>query len=73
VIPGLASYKCVSIQFVVGYAMRHFHFIADHMDKGHVDPKTIITNQVALTDMPAMMETLRGSNSETKVHVTMAG
>jgi (R,R)-butanediol dehydrogenase/meso-butanediol dehydrogenase/diacetyl reductase len=39
------------------------------MDKGHVDPKTIITNNIQLDELPAMMATLRGANDETKVHV----
>ncbi len=69
VMPALGSMKCVTIQFLVGYEMRDFRYIADQMDKGHVDPKTIITNNIALDDLPAMMATLRGANNETKVHV----
>jgi threonine dehydrogenase-like Zn-dependent dehydrogenase len=68
-IPGLASFKCLSIQFIVGYSMKEFTYVADQMDKGHCDPKAIITNDIALDALPAMMETLRGPNSETKVHV----
>jgi L-iditol 2-dehydrogenase len=71
VIPGMASYKCASIQFAVGYSMKEFHYIADQMDKGHVDPKAIITNDVPLVDLPRVMELLRGPNEETKVHVCM--
>jgi L-iditol 2-dehydrogenase len=71
-IPGIASYKCLSIQFVVGYTMRDFTYVAEQLDKGHCDPKAIITNDIALDALPAMMETLRGPNSETKVHVVMA-
>ena len=71
VIPGMASYKCASIQFAVGYSMKEFLYIADQMDKGHTDPKMIITNDIPLLDLPAMMQTLRGSNAETKVHVCM--
>ncbi|MEZ5742317.1 MAG: alcohol dehydrogenase catalytic domain-containing protein [Sphingomonadaceae bacterium] len=71
VIPGLAAYKGATIQFAVGYGMRHFHYIADQMDKGHVDPKAIVTNEIPLAALPEMMATLRGSNNETKVHVTM--
>ncbi len=41
------------------------------MDKGHVDPKTIISNDIPLVDLPDMMKTLRGSHNETKVHVCM--
>ncbi len=69
VIPAVASYKCASIQFSVGYSMREFIYIADQMDKGHCDPKAIITNEISLDAMPGMFDTLRGPNSETKVHV----
>jgi L-iditol 2-dehydrogenase len=71
VIPGMASYKCASMQFAVGYSMREFHYIADQMDKGHCDPKAIISNDVPLGDLPKMMDLLRGPNNETKVHVCM--
>jgi len=71
VIPGMASYKCASIQFAVGYSMKEFLYIADQMDKGHCDPKGIITSEIGLTSLPAMFDTLRGSNAETKVHVCM--
>jgi L-iditol 2-dehydrogenase len=70
-IPGMASYKCASIHFAVGYSMKEFHYIADQMDKGHVDPKAIITNDVPLVDLPKVMDVLRGPNEETKVHVCM--
>jgi len=73
VMPAMASYKCVSMKFLVGYAMRDFLYIADQLDKGHVDPKAIITNQVPLAKLPATMDLLRGPNSETKVHVCMGG
>ena len=69
VMPALGAMKCVTVQFLVGYAMRDFRYIADQMDKGHVDPKTIVTNAIPLGELPAMMATLRGSNKETKVHV----
>ncbi len=71
IIPGIASYKCVSLQFAVGYSMKEFHYIADQMDKGHCDPKAIITNDIALAGLPQMMDLLRGPNDETKVHVCM--
>ena len=71
-IPALGSYKCVSIQFAVGYSMTEFIYIADQMDKGHADPKAIITREIPLTELPSMMTTLRGSNNETKVHVRLS-
>ncbi|MEW9856559.1 alcohol dehydrogenase catalytic domain-containing protein [Novosphingobium sp. M1R2S20] len=72
VIPALASYKCVNVQFLVGYSMKEFLYIADQMDKGHTDPKAIITNTVPLDALPDTMAMLRGPNDETKVHVIMA-
>jgi L-iditol 2-dehydrogenase len=71
-IPALGSYKCVSIQFAVGYSMTEFIYIADQMDKGHADPKAIITREIPLAELPSMMTTLRGSNNETKVHVRLS-
>jgi (R,R)-butanediol dehydrogenase/meso-butanediol dehydrogenase/diacetyl reductase len=68
-IPAVGSYKCASIQFAVGYSMKEFVYIADQMDKGHCDPKAIITNDIGLADMPAMFAALRAPNTETKVHV----
>ena len=70
-IPGVASFKCLSIQFIVGYSMKEFTYVADQMDKGHCDPKAIITNDIPLADLPTMMDVLRGPNEETKVHVCM--
>ena len=75
VIPGMASYKCLSMQFAVGYSMREFLYIAEMLDRdrlhggGHVDPKVIVSDTIALDDLPAMFDTLRGPNRETKVHV----
>lgn len=69
VIPAIGSYKCLSLHFAVGYRMQEFLHIADQMDKGHCDPKLTISSQIPLDELPAMMETLRGPNDETKVHV----
>jgi threonine dehydrogenase-like Zn-dependent dehydrogenase len=67
----MGSYKCASIQFAVGYSMREFIYIADQIDKGHVDPKAIVTREIPLAELPAMIEGLRAPNSETKVHVCL--
>ncbi len=69
VIPAIASYKCASMQFSVGYSMKEFLYIAGEMDKGHCDPKAIISNEIGLEELPGMFDSLRGNNSETKVHV----
>ena len=58
-----------TIQYLVGYTMDEFLYIADQMDKGHVDAKTIITHTVGLIALPDTMAMLREANLETKVHV----
>lgn len=67
--PAMAAYKCATIKFMVGYTMRDFVYIAEQVDKGHCDPKAIISSTVPLTDMVATFESLRSPNNETKVHV----
>jgi threonine dehydrogenase-like Zn-dependent dehydrogenase len=69
IVPAMASYKCAAMRFAVGYSMREFLTIADQMDKGHCDPKAIVTDRVALADLPTTFTRLRGPNEETKVHV----
>jgi 2-desacetyl-2-hydroxyethyl bacteriochlorophyllide A dehydrogenase len=68
--PAAASYKGISIHFIVGYTLKEFRYIADIMDKGHVDPKILISNEIPLAGLPGMFAHLRGPNQETKVHVT---
>ncbi len=68
-VPALAGFKGVSLQFPVGYSLKDFHHVADVMDAGHVDPKILISSVVALDDLPAVFEGLRGPNNETKVQV----
>ena len=73
VLPAMASYKCVTVQFLVGYTPEEFRYIADEFDKGHVDPATILTRTVPLDALPAVMAELRGPNEDTKVHVSLPG
>lgn len=76
VMPAMASYKCVTLQFLVGYTLGEFLYIADQMDRdrihgGHADPKAIISTHIPLIELPDMMARLRGPNEETKVHVCL--
>ncbi len=69
IIPAVAGYKGVSLIFPVGYALRDFERVAREMDRGHADPKMLISSTISLDGLPAMFGTLRGANSETKVQV----
>lgn len=67
--PASAAYKGVNVQFIVGYTMEEFRYIADVLDKGHVDPKVLISSVAALDALPGLFDLLRRPNDETKVHV----
>lgn len=67
--PAMAGYKGVSLHFPVGYAMADFLAVADMMDKGHVDPKRMISAVRPLDALPATFVELRGAHAETKVHI----
>jgi (R,R)-butanediol dehydrogenase/meso-butanediol dehydrogenase/diacetyl reductase len=71
-VPAVAAFKGVSINFIVGYSLKEFGYVADTMDKGHVDPKVLISSVIPFAELPQMFERLRGPNTETKVHVAPA-
>ena len=73
VLPAMAGMKGVSLQFPVGYSLQDFQYVADTLDRGHADPKMLISSVVGLEDLPATFERLRGPNTETKVQVSLAG
>jgi (R,R)-butanediol dehydrogenase/meso-butanediol dehydrogenase/diacetyl reductase len=72
IIPAVCAYKGVQLSFPVGYGLREFEFVADQMLAGEIDPKVMVTSVITLDDLPTVFEALRGSNNETKVHVSMA-
>ena len=69
-VPAMAGFKGVSLQFPVGYSLKDFQYVADVMDAGHIDPKLLISSVVSLSDLPATFQRLRSPNEETKVQVT---
>lgn len=71
IIPAVAGYKGIRLSFPVGYSLRDFQYVADTMLAGHVDPKILISSVITLDALPAVFESLRGPNNETKVHVSM--
>jgi len=70
VTPAIIGYKGVSMYFPVGYTLADFQYAADAMDKGHVDPKVMITSLQPLDDIAAIFSLLRGANRETKIHIS---
>lgn len=69
IVPALAGFKGVSMQFPVGYSLKDFQHVADVMDSGHIDPKVLISSVTPLTDIVSTFAMLRQANSETKVQI----
>jgi (R,R)-butanediol dehydrogenase/meso-butanediol dehydrogenase/diacetyl reductase len=65
-----ASLKAVSLQFPNGFTLQDFQYCADVMDKGHVDPKILISTVAPLESLPSVFDLLKGPNEETKVQIT---
>lgn len=70
-IPAVAATKGVTMRFPVGYALSDFERVARDIDRGHADPKMMISSVVALDDVPATFDRLRGPNAETKVQIAL--
>jgi 2-desacetyl-2-hydroxyethyl bacteriochlorophyllide A dehydrogenase len=70
IIPAVTGYKGVSMYFPVGYTLQDFQYAADILDKGEVDPKIMISSTHPLTDIASVFSLLRGTNRETKVHIS---
>ncbi len=68
-VPAMAAFRGVSLCFPLGYSLGDFQYVAEHMDAGHVDPKSLVTSVVTLDEMPAKFEALLGAHGETKVHI----
>jgi (R,R)-butanediol dehydrogenase/meso-butanediol dehydrogenase/diacetyl reductase len=71
IVPAVAGYKGIRLSFPVGYTLKDFEEVADTLLAGHADPKMLISSVISLDALPAVFETLRGPNSETKVHLAM--
>jgi (R,R)-butanediol dehydrogenase/meso-butanediol dehydrogenase/diacetyl reductase len=72
VVPAVAGFKGVGLQFPVGYSVKDFTYVTRSMLGGHVDPKLIISSVVELDDFPELFERLLADNTENKVQVAPA-
>jgi 2-desacetyl-2-hydroxyethyl bacteriochlorophyllide A dehydrogenase len=68
-VPAMTGFKGVSLRFPVGYSLKDFEYVADVMDKGHIDPKMLITSVIPLSELPGRFEALRFPGTETKVQI----
>jgi (R,R)-butanediol dehydrogenase/meso-butanediol dehydrogenase/diacetyl reductase len=57
-------------RFPNGFTLQDFQFCAAVMDRGHVDPKVLLSTVARLETLPSVIDLLKGPNDETKVHIT---
>jgi threonine dehydrogenase-like Zn-dependent dehydrogenase len=69
IVPAVASFRGVTMQFPVGYSRQDFSYVAQSMLKGHVDPKVMISSVVPLVEFPETFDRLLLPNSENKVQI----
>lgn len=68
-VPAMAAFKAATLKFPVGYTLSDFERSVTELERGHADPKMLITSTVSLDAFPETLEMLRSPNQETKVHV----
>ncbi len=61
--------KNVSVEFVVQYKLQHFRHAVRMMADGRIDPTPMISAEIKLDALPAMMDTLMKPNHQCKVLV----
>lgn len=69
VVPALATWKQLTLRFSFAYSLGDFRHCADVLDRGHIEPRSMITHTIGLDALPAMFEALRVGGPQTKVQV----
>jgi threonine dehydrogenase-like Zn-dependent dehydrogenase len=61
--------KEVRLLFSFGYSVAEFNETASAFDSGHVRPELMVSDIIALEDLPATIEGLRSGHKSLKIHV----
>lgn len=67
-----AMIKELTIRYTSMYDTDQFRIAIDALDRGHVEPRAMISDVVELADAPAAFELLRGPNRKCKVMIKPA-
>lgn len=70
ILPSLATWKQVSLGFGFSWSLDQFRHAVDTLDRGHVEPRLMISDTVSLDALPAAFEAIRAGASQTKVQVS---
>jgi (R,R)-butanediol dehydrogenase/meso-butanediol dehydrogenase/diacetyl reductase len=66
-VPISATFKAVSVRFMLGYEHRHFCTVLDLLRAGRIDPRPMITGEVDLAGLPVAFEALRTPKDQVKL------
>ena len=69
IIPAAATWKQVTMKFSFAYDLQEFQHAADMLDRGHVEPRSMITTTVGLDAFPEKFEGARTGGKDTKIHL----
>lgn len=61
--------KGVRVEYVVQYALKHYHHTVEMLAQGRIDPSPMISAEISLAELPKMMDTLNKPNDLCKVLV----
>jgi len=64
-----ATAKQARIVFSMGYTLEEFQAAAGSLDKGHTEPRLMVSGTISLDETPDMIATLRAGSAHTKVQV----
>ncbi len=68
-VPSLVVFKQLRLQGSMVYSRREFEIVAEVLDAGHVEARTMITDTVPLAELPGAFEALRSPTYQCKTLV----
>jgi 2-desacetyl-2-hydroxyethyl bacteriochlorophyllide A dehydrogenase len=68
-VPSLVMFKQLRLQGSMVYSRREFEIVAEVLDAGHVEARTMITDTVPLAELPSAFEALRRPTYQCKTLV----
>jgi len=70
IIPAFTAFRDATMIFPIGYAPEDFAETVRLFDSGRIRPGVAVTETVALSGLPALIEEMRGPNDHLKVQIT---
>lgn len=69
IVPAFNGFREVSMHFPVAYSQEDFVETVRAFDKGSIRPEVMVTETVDLTDLPALIDEMRGPHSHLKAQI----